>query len=116
MNRRTGETPTGRHRAICSRSDDNGDPEPNRIVAAGEHSSGVISYDDLGQPRWTWVTELGETRDTGDTFNYLKALDTDVLSIADDPGASSRAVRKEAGYNPYDTAAVSSRRRIPRGR
>ncbi len=54
------------------------------------------------------MTELGETRDTADTFDYLKALDVDGLSIVDD-GVTPAASRgsKETGYNPYDTAAAS---------
>src|SRR5690606_14251902 len=56
--------------------------EAVRIVSVGEHSLGTIGEDDLGQRRWMWATELGPTRDTGQTFNYLKALDVEGLSIA----------------------------------
>ena len=73
----------------------------------------MIGQDELGQPRWTWITELGAPRDTADTFNYLEALDIDGLSIVDEPFGPAAAARgsKDTGYDPYDTAAASFVRR-----
>jgi len=82
--------------------------EAVRIVSVGEHSLGTIGEDDLGQRRWMWATELGPTRDTGQTFNYLKALDVEGLSIADETGKTRAGTA--VGYNPYDTAPSFAKR------
>jgi len=72
----------------------------------------MIGEDDLGQRRWMWATEIGPTRDTGETFDYLKALDVDGLSIADEIGKTRAS--KSLGYNPYDTAPSFAKRKHKR--
>lgn len=73
--------------------------EPSGLVSAGESSAGFLGYDDLGQPKWTWMTELDPGLDPADADDVLSALDSG-LSLADEPGG------QETGYDPYDTARI----------
>ena len=107
MKKKTGPMPSGPRRTDPNDNPDN----PTRIVSTGDHSVGVIRHDELGQPRWTWITEIDSPRDTSETFNYLKALDTDMLSVADEPGATANPIDKEAGYDPYNTSRARLARR-----
>ena len=85
------------------------------LVAAGESSVGTIGYDDLGQPRWTWITELAGSGEAAaeDTFDYIKALDNSTLAVADEPGAREQGGKKESGYDPYDTARIKIKGKVP---
>lgn len=113
MKKRTGDLPSGPRRTDSKNRDK---PDvATRLVATGKHSVGVIRHDELGQPRWAWVTEIDPPRDTSDTFDYLKALDTDMLSVADEPGATA-PVRKDAGYDPYNKPRASLKPRERRRR
>lgn len=94
-------------------SDNSATPDPldarsrYRVVSANDSSVGGIGFDDLGQPRWTWITEIdGATTDQDDTFDYLKALDNDTLAIEDGAGAGEDKTSSGSGYNPYDTARI----------
>jgi len=97
-------------------ADDAAAEESGRLlVAAGDHSAGTIGYDDLGQPRWTWITELdgGAGEASEDTFDYLKALDNNALAVEDEPGAGEHGGTKESGYDPYDTARIKVKGKVP---
>lgn len=87
------------------------------VVSAHDSSAGGIDFDELGQPRWRWVTEHpgAGSLTTEDTFNYLKALDSDALSLSDDAGAAG-GNPPESGYDPYDTARIDVRGRFGRRR
>ena len=53
------------------------------------------------------MNELVPTPDDADADDVLRALDTDVLSLAEDSGATPvRRGGKEKGYDPYDTARI----------
>lgn len=75
-----------------------------RVALASENHSGRIGFDDRGQAKWTWATELGEAPASTGTFNHLKALDNPKLKLEESaeptPEANSSPPRKE-GYNPY---------------
>lgn len=71
------------------------------MVASSEHSAGFVGFDDLGRPRWSWLDELDPTSDDAYPDDVLKVLDTDALSLVDEPGA-----RRDEGYDPYDTARI----------
>ncbi|HEX7080949.1 MAG TPA: hypothetical protein VF329_08050 [Gammaproteobacteria bacterium] len=100
-----------------------GDPQADErirfVVSARDNPMGTIGVDDLGQPRWTWITELEESTGderTEDTFDYLKALDNTALTVADEPGATGRDRRrasKENGYDPYDTSRIKIKGKFP---
>ncbi|HEX6992544.1 MAG TPA: hypothetical protein VF339_00190 [Gammaproteobacteria bacterium] len=79
-----------------------------RLVASGEHSAGFVGFDELGRPRWSWMNELIPVSGDTEPDDVLKALDTDALSLVDEPGAAParRIVAKDKGYDPYDTARV----------
>lgn len=105
---------TTRSRAAGEDADNTDDGLGPSLVAAGDASAGTIGYDDLGQPRWTWVTEVAH--DSGrltdeDTFDYLKALSNDALEIADETDASS--AQPSDGYDPYDTARIKTKGWFP---
>lgn len=73
------------------------------LVAAGDHSNGFLGYDDLGRPCWSWIDDFDRVADEARAEDLLRALDTDSLSLADEP---VRRGGKENGYNPYDTARI----------
>lgn len=107
--KRTKDDPTGEDDVL----DGSAAPDPldekslYRVVSAGDSSVGAIGFDDLGQPRWTWITEIdGSTTDQEDTFDYLKALDNDSLAIEDGGRAGEDQTSPGSGYNPYDTARM----------
>lgn len=74
-----------------------------RVASASESLNGTVAFDDRGQPRWKWVTELGGAANTATgTFDQLKALENPALTLADD--ATSKPQRpSEHGYDPYST-------------
>ena len=56
-----------------------------RVVAASESASGAFGFDDRGQARWKWITELGPAgSDASGTFDQIKALENPALSIEDE--------------------------------
>jgi hypothetical protein len=69
----------------------------------GEFSTGTIDHDERGQARWKFKTEATPSGDIERTFDLLKALNNDALSIegAQEPAAETKPKRK-SGYNPYD--------------
>jgi hypothetical protein len=75
-----------------------------RVALASENRNGRIGFDDRGQARWTWATELGEAPASTGTFNQLKALDNPKLKLEGskepEPEPTPPPSRKE-GYNPY---------------
>jgi hypothetical protein len=86
-----------------------------RVVAAGEHSSGFVGFDDLGRPRWSWANELDPASDEADAGDVRNALETGALSLADEPGAAPvRRAGKDKGYDPYDTARIKAGDRLGR--
>jgi hypothetical protein len=99
------EKPTGKFREAVDDEFAKTQPLPASIVS---NSSGSVAFDDLGQPRWRWVTEQCGPNDSLDsTFDYLKALDNTALTIQhEDPPAKGTELRKESGYNPYDTVRL----------
>jgi hypothetical protein len=104
-------------RKAGSEEDSRADEGPS-VVAATDDSVGGIGFDELGQPRWTWITEHdGSARLTNDdTFDYLKALDNDSLTLQDDPDTApdGQKLSKQSGYDPYDTARIDVRGRFGR--
>ncbi len=71
------------------------------IDYTGEFSKGTVDHDDRGQARWKWNTESTPSGDADRTFDLLKALTNDALSIegsVDEPVEPPR----QSGYNPYD--------------
>jgi len=81
------------------------------VVSAGENSSGRIDRDDRGQARWKWITEEGAaTASYEGTFDHLRALTNDALSIEADPEeAKEPEPVRVVGYNPYDTGPKKAR-------
>lgn len=74
-----------------------------RVVAANENGSGTVDFDDRGQPRWKWITETdGAAQSCERTFDHLKALDNEALSI-EEPAPDSSKSSPASGYDPYDT-------------
>jgi hypothetical protein len=75
-----------------------------RVVSASENGKGTVDHDERGRAKWKWSTEASApaTADTG-TFNLLKALDNDSLSLSQEiPALDATNIDKHAGYNPYD--------------
>lgn len=90
-----------------ARSEGRQPPHDIRVVTVADADSGEIDFDDLGQARWKWITEmeLANASSADSTFDYLKALDNDALSLADED-AGSAGEPTDTGYNPYDTVRL----------
>jgi hypothetical protein len=82
----------------------------------GEFASGVVDHDDRGQARWKWKTEDAPAASADRTFDLLKALDNDAISIEKEPQEVRTAPPRQSGYNPYDVGGPTQRksRRKPR--
>ena len=78
-----------------------------RLLASNENLNGGVGFDDRGQARWNWVTDVGDIDDSG-TFEQLRALDNPALSLEEEVVAPPPEPEpsREAGYNPYATAVV----------
>ena len=100
------EDPTSEEEALeydGTKTDQLDDSYRVRIVSASEN--GRVDHDERGQARWKWSTEEGSVKpsDTG-TFNMLKALDNEALSLAErGQPLGPIAIDKIDGYNPSDT-------------
>jgi hypothetical protein len=71
-----------------------------RVVTASESGKGGIGFDDRGQARWQWKTEIDSGSDATSTFNELKALDNPALALQGDAPAQPEP-SKTTGYDPY---------------
>src|SRR6187551_2136069 len=53
-----------------------------RVVTTSENGIGTVDHDECGRARWKWSSESGSGRvESTGTFNLLKALDNDALSL-----------------------------------
>jgi hypothetical protein len=68
----------------------------------GEFATGSVDHDDRGQARWKWNTESTPAGETERTFDLLKALNNDALSIEGSPDQKPTEPPRQSGYNPYD--------------
>jgi hypothetical protein len=73
-----------------------------RVVTASEGGKGGIGFDDRGQARWQWKTEVTDGSDVTGTFNELKALDNPALALEGEPVQGAEPSAK-TGYDPYAT-------------
>jgi hypothetical protein len=105
--RRTKETPddepTGKKAAVDDERTQTNLTEKYSISIdyTGEFSKGTVDHDDRGQARWKWNTETTPSGEADRTFDLLKALTNDALSIegsVEEPAEPPR----QSGYNPYD--------------
>jgi hypothetical protein len=81
-----------------------------KVTLTNERSAGSIIHDERGDARWTWATESPDTLER--TFDELKALDNETLTLLDsDKPAASRPI-PGGGYNPYD--AVTDKKVKPK--
>jgi hypothetical protein len=73
------------------------------VVVASESANGTVGFDDRGQPRWKWITEIDSlpAAATG-TFDQLKALENPALVLETDPVEEPRRASQQ-GYDPYAT-------------
>jgi len=91
-------------------------PDALALDYTGEFASGVVDHDDRGQARWKWKTEDAPIAPAERTFDLLKALDNDALSIESEPQEVRKAPPRQSGYNPYDVGGPTKpkSRRKPR--
>ena len=80
--------------------------ERPHVVPPSESEIGGVEHDEHGHARWRWKADLAESADpTAETFNYLKALDTD-LEIANSQKVRVLQESMKRGMNPYDTGRL----------
>jgi hypothetical protein len=77
----------------------------------GEFATGTVDHDDRGQARWKWNTESTPTGDTERTFDLLKALTNDALSIEGSAETKPEEPKRQSGYNPYDVGGGADKRK-----
>ena len=80
------------------------------MALTNERSAGAVYHDERGEAHWGWATEQ-QALDR--TFDELKALDNDALSLLDSEPAPRRP-RAGGGYKPYDAAASNNKKSKPR--
>ena len=75
------------------------------VVPASESAIGGIDHDERGQARWKWKADVSASADpNAETFNYLKALDTNLEIERSQRVRAFIEHSKETGINPYNTA------------
>ena len=77
----------------------------DKVTLTNERSTGAIEHDDRGDARWVWATEQQAQESTERTFNELKALDNEALTLLEQSDPSRPKPPPGGGYNPYDTTA-----------
>jgi hypothetical protein len=105
--RRTGKAETPE--STTSKTDQLDDSSGVQVVSASENGIGAVDHDERGHAKWKWSTEASAPSgtDTG-TFDLLKALDNDSLTLSQEvPALDPTAVDTHGGYNPYE--AVTER-------
>jgi hypothetical protein len=77
----------------------------NPVTLTNARSSGTIEHDDRGDARWVWATEK-QAQETADrTFDELKALDNETLTLLEQSDPARGKPPPGGGYNPYDAVA-----------
>src|ERR687897_816671 len=72
-----------------------------RVIPASESEIGGIAHDERGHAHWKWKTDVAVSADpTAETFNFLKALDTD-LEIERSQKLRALEESMKTGLNPY---------------
>jgi len=98
------EDPTSEEEALQfdgTQTDQLDDTYRLRVVTASEGGQGGIGFDDRGQARWQWKTELaGSSGDATGTFNELKALENPALALQGEAPPQPE-LSKTTGYDPY---------------
>jgi hypothetical protein len=89
----------GRRRTDRRAADD------DRPTLTNRRSGGSIEHDDRGDARWVWASEQQARESTEKTFDELKALDNETLTILEQSDPSRPKVPPGGGYNPYDVSA-----------
>jgi hypothetical protein len=81
----------------------------------GEFATGTVDHDDRGQARWKWNTESTPAGDTDRTFDLLKALNNDALTIEGTAEQEQPAKpQRKSGYDPYDVGGDKPKKTKPR--
>ncbi len=75
------------------------DDDPTGEEQAPHDGTGIIERDDRGMARWVVVPSSR----TDQTFDELRALDSDALAIEDETPTPQPKPNPQSGYNPYDT-------------
>ena len=98
------EDPTSEEEALQfdgTQTDQLDDTYRLRVVTASEGGKGGIGFDDRGQSRWQWKTELeAGGGDVTGTFNELKALENPALALQGEVPPQPEP-SKTTGYDPY---------------
>jgi hypothetical protein len=74
----------------------------HRVTSTNERSKGAIEHDDRGDARWVFSTDQQAHDSAAETFNELKALDNEALTLVDQPDPAQPRPPPGGGYNPYD--------------
>jgi hypothetical protein len=95
-------------------TDQLGDQYRVSLDYTGEYASGTVDHDDRGQARWKWNTESTPAGEIDRTFDLLKALNNDALSIEITVEEKRAKPPLTSGYDPYDIGDQDSKQKKPR--
>jgi hypothetical protein len=84
------------------RSSDKG-ARDDKPTLTNERSTGTIEHDERGDARWVWPSEQQAHESIEKTFDELKALDNETLTLLEQSAPSNGKPPPGGGYNPYNT-------------
>lgn len=76
-----------------------------RVESLRGSEHGKLTYDAKGNPVWEWRANAPRRRQDDSTIDMLKCLDSETLTLAEDPDED-----RGQGFNPYDTAGDRTRK------
>lgn len=80
-------------------------PAAEKPVLTNEQRTGVVQHDDRGDARWVFPSERQAQEALDRTFDELKALENEALSLLEQAPSRSGSP-PGGGYNPYDVTAA----------
>jgi hypothetical protein len=81
-----------------------------------ERSTGAIEHDERGDARWVWASEQQAQEQLERTFDELKALDNETLTLLEQADPSKTKTPTGGGYNPYDVTNPRPKKTGTKGR
>jgi hypothetical protein len=78
----------------------------DEATLTNSRASGTVEHDDRGDARWVWATEKQAQESADRTFDELKALDNETLTLLEQSAPARGSAPPGGGYNPYDAVAA----------
>lgn len=75
----------------------------DKPTLTNERATGTIEHDERGDARWVFPSEQQAHESIEKTFDELKALDNETLTLLEQSAPSPGKAPPGGGYNPYNT-------------